>query len=189
MKIFNWRSRKYPVIRDEYGHSARKQAFDLFTSGHRPAQIYKKGMIPVKKLTLFRYFEDWKRLTHHVPYSSIRKLMRKNPEFNKDMIKTLADTFGMKTKEVVIRMQKPWGLMQAMQGQWPDYKLEKTQSEIENRFQAALKIISFVEKYEGKEPKQIHDLVKKLISNQALSKHLAELKVDIWRREIFDLPP
>jgi uncharacterized protein YneF (UPF0154 family) len=182
MRIFNWGSRKYPIIRDDQGLSARKQAFDLFTSGPRPAQIHKKGMIPVKILTLFRYYEDWKKLTHHLPYSSIRKLMRKHPEFNEGMIKTLAETFGMKTEEVVKRMQKPWGLMQAMQGQWPDYKLEKTQSEIENRFQAALRIISFVEKYEGREPKQINDLVKKLISDQVARKHLAELKVEMWRR-------
>ncbi len=54
LKIFH-KPREYPIIRDEYGRSARQQAFALFTEGYRPAQIFKENLVPVPINILFRY--------------------------------------------------------------------------------------------------------------------------------------
>ncbi len=49
MKLLWFKRRDYPIKRDEYGRSARQQAFDLFTEGYRPSQIFKEGLVPVDK--------------------------------------------------------------------------------------------------------------------------------------------
>ena len=70
------KSREYPLIRDEYGRSARQQAFELFIGGYRPSQIFKEGLIPVSIKTLLRYFEDWKKQKHRVSRLLIRRIMK-----------------------------------------------------------------------------------------------------------------
>ena len=57
VRIFH-KSRKYPIITDESGRSARRQAFDLFREGYRPSRILKEDLVPISMKTLLRYFED-----------------------------------------------------------------------------------------------------------------------------------
>ena len=80
MKFFQWKSRKYPIQRDEDGLSSRKQAFDLFDRKYRPSRIYNEELVPVPLKTLFRYFEDWKKLRHRVSYSTLKQYIKENPE-------------------------------------------------------------------------------------------------------------
>jgi len=164
MKLFRWKSRKYPIKYDEYGLSARQQAFSLFRQGYRPAQIDKQEMVPVSLKTLFRYFEDWKRGKHLISYPILRKLMREDPEITKEVITLLSGNLEMSIEEVVLRMQRPWGLLQLMKGEWPNYKLKRTQRAIENRLEAALRLVLFVEQVGGKKPEMVKELVERLIT-------------------------
>ncbi len=81
MRILWFKRRDYPIKRDEYGRSARQQAFALFTEGYRPSQISKNNLIPVSMKTLLRYFEDWKKKNHRSSRSVLRRMMKNNPEF------------------------------------------------------------------------------------------------------------
>ena len=147
------RRRKYPIKKDENGHSARQRAFDLFWKGQRPSQACKT--IPISFRTACRYFEDFKKLYHRVPYSTIRRWMRESPEFSEKVIDVLAASLGMAPEEVIARMQKPWGLMEAMKGRWPDYNLERERTEIEERLLAALEIIKFADVFGQKDPQTV----------------------------------
>ena len=164
MKRFPWKSRKYPIIRDEYGRSARQQAFDYFAEGYRPAQIFKQELIPVPIETLFRYYEDWKKQKHRVPYSTLRKYMRKNPEFSEKYIKMLADYFEVSTQDIVLRIQKPWGITSLSKGELPDNRLYRIQSEVEERLEAALRLIYLGEQLCRNPPKQIKRLITEIVT-------------------------
>jgi len=120
-------------------------------------------MIPVPIKTLFRYFEDWKKEGYLISYSSMKKNMREHPAFTEKMIATLSKTLEMPVEEVVMRMQKPWGLMQLMKGEWPDYRLERIRSEIENRLEGALRLFLFLEEVSHKKPEKVKEIIQRLI--------------------------
>jgi len=163
MKLFQWKSRKYPIKRDEDGLSARKQAFDLFDRGYRPARIYKEELVSVSLKTLFRYFEDWKKLRHRVSYSTLKQYIKENPEFKEEVVKRLADYFGVLPEQIVLRMRKPWGLMQLMKGELPDIRLEVVRSGIEDRLEAALRLI-YLGKLFKNSPDQINQVLHDMLT-------------------------
>ena len=129
MKIFG--GQRFPIKRNENGRSARQRAFDLFSEGYRPAQVCK--MLPISLRTACRYFEDHKKSRHRVSYSAIRKWMKGHPEFSEAVIDMLATSLEMSREEVIDRIQKPWGLLRAMKGEWPDYRLERQRTGLEER--------------------------------------------------------
>lgn len=133
MRFLIWKWRRYPIRWDDRGRSLRRQAFQLFNQKLRPSQIYKQQLLQAKPKTLLRYYEDWKKKGDHSSYRIIRKVMKNNPDFTDHMVQGLAKHLEMSVEEVKERMLRPWGLKQALRGQWPDYRLEKTQSEVEAR--------------------------------------------------------
>ncbi|MFC2066780.1 hypothetical protein ACFLUO_07000 [Chloroflexota bacterium] len=159
MRLF--KGRRYPIKRDENGRSVRQRAFDLFGAGQRPAQVCKTIAISLR--TACRYYADFKKLHHRLPYSTIRKWMRENPEFSEKVIAMLATSLEMSQEEVIVRMQKPWGLMEALKGRWPDYGLEREQAETKGRLLAALVIIKFVEIFRQKNPQFVRETLMKII--------------------------
>jgi len=163
LKIFG--GRRHPIKRDENGRSARQHVFDLFSEGYRPAQVCK--MLPISLRTACRYFEDFKKLHHRVPYTAIRKWMKDHPEFNKSVIDMLAVSLDMPQEEVIDRLSKPYGLMAAMKGEWPNYKLSRQQTEIEERLLAALTIVQFANIFGHKEPRLVIDTLKRLIMDRS----------------------
>ena len=134
MKLFRWKWRKYPIIRDEQGRSLRRQAFELFDNKLRPSEIYKRQLVPAKWKTLLRYYEDWRRKGDYFPYRITKMAMKENPIFTQQMITALSEHLEMPVEEVLQRLEKPWGLKQALRGQWPDYRLSREQSDAEARF-------------------------------------------------------
>ena len=164
MRLF--RRRKHPIKRSGGGLSARQRAFDLFSEGYRPAQVCK--MLPISLRTACRYYEDFKKLHHRVPYSTIRKWMKESPEFSDKVIDILATSLEMSPEEVIIRMQRPWSLHQAMLGEWPDYRLDKQRTEIEDRILAALEIIKFVEVFRQKDPQFVRETLMKIIIDRGI---------------------
>jgi plasmid maintenance system antidote protein VapI len=156
--------RRYPIKRDANGHSVRQRAFDLFRTGQRPAQVSKT--IPISLRTACRYFQDYKRIHHQIPYTTIRKWVRENPEISNNVIAILATSLDMTPEEVVVRMQKPWGLLQAMKGKWPDYRLDRQRSEIEGRLLAALEIIKFAEIFSQRDPQFVRVTLEQIMMNR-----------------------
>ncbi len=159
MRLF--RKRKHPLKRDENGRSARQRAFELFGTGQRPAQVCKA--IPISLRTACRYFQDYKRISHKIPYATIRKWVRENPEFSDKVIAMLATSLEMNTEEVLTRMAKPWGLLGALKGKWPNYGLERERSEIESRLMAGLEVIKFAEIFGQKKPQFVRETLRELI--------------------------
>jgi hypothetical protein len=89
--------------------------------------------------------------------------MKESPEFSEKVIDVLAASLGMAPEEVITRMQKPWGLMEAMKGRWPDYNLERERTEIEERLLAALEIIKFADVFGQKDPQTVRKTLIEMI--------------------------
>jgi len=64
----------------------------------------------------------------------------------------------MPVEEVMKRMEKPWGLLQALRGDWPDYGLEREQSDIERRLETALLFLRFAAEFRNS-TEQISELL------------------------------
>jgi len=156
-----FRRRRYPLKKDENGRSARQRAFDLFGAGQRPAQVCKT--IPISLRTACRYFQDYKRIHHKIPYATIRKWVRENPEFSDKVIAMLATSLEMDPEEVLTRMAKPWGLLGALKGRWPNYGLERERSEIESRLMAGLDVVKFAEIFGQKNPEFVRETLMEII--------------------------
>ncbi len=152
------KSRKHPIIRDEHGRSAKQQAFDLYNKGYRPSQISKEKLIPVPKETLFRYYEDWKKRSGVTSRSTFKKFMKENPEFSEKFVKSLADYFGVSTEDIILRMQRPWGITRLSKGELPDNRRYRIQSEVEDRLDAALGLIFIGEQFFHNNPEQVKQL-------------------------------
>jgi len=164
MRILWFKRRDYPIKRDEYGRSARRQAFDLFTEGYRPSQISKEDLVPVSVKTLFRYFEDWKKQKHRASRSLLRNLMKNNPEFTEKYVQMLADYFEVPPEDIMVRMQKPWGIEQLTRGELPDNRIVRLQSEKEIRLESALRLIYLAEQIFHNSPGQVKQLIWDIIT-------------------------
>lgn len=106
------RNRKCPIQRDELGRSARRRCFEYFDKGLRPARVTKLDNIKFK--TVCRYFADWKKLPKNIEdnYRHLRTLRKNTTGFSENTIKTLAEYLKLPEDEIVLRLQKPWGLKQ-----------------------------------------------------------------------------
>jgi len=159
LKIFG--GRRHPIQRDVNGRSSRALSFALFQSGLRPAQACK--VLPISMRTACRYYEDFKKRHHKLSYSTIRKWMKDSPEFSDKVMALLATSLEMSPEEVVTRMQYSWGLLQAMKGEWPNYRLEKQRTEIEDRLLAALEIVNFADKVGHTDPQLVKKTLRQLM--------------------------
>lgn len=149
MRFLVWKWRKYPIKRDEKGRSLRQQAFELFDKGHRPAEICKQRLVTASLTTLLRYYEDWKKTGGHASSRILQRVRKNNPDFTEQMIKTLSMLLEMPIEEVIKRMQRPWGLQQALRGQWPDYSLRREQRDVEARLMGGLRFIRMAKLFQN----------------------------------------
>jgi hypothetical protein len=147
----------------KYEPSLRRRCFALFREGHRPAAVIK--MVPVRPKTCYRYYESCKKLKHQVPYLTVRRWLRDNPEFNEKVIRLLSTSLDMPPEEVVIRLQKPWGLLRAMKGEWPNYRLERQRTEMEQRLLAALAVVKFAEVFGKRDLRLMKQILERLMND------------------------
>ena len=70
------RSSRGKAIRDQYGWSARQQAFDYFNKGLRPSQLPDLG---VQKTTKYRYFQQWKNRYEKLHLKMAKKMLALHP--------------------------------------------------------------------------------------------------------------
>jgi len=155
-------SRKFPIQRDEFGKSLRQRAFEAFDEEKRPMRISEE--LHANPNTIVRYFEAWKKQKQRVSYSTLRRYMRKNPEFSEQYITMLADYFEVPKEKIIRRMQQPWGLMDLSKGELPDKRLERTRSEIEARLEGALRLILLRERLYRNSPKEIKELLLRIVT-------------------------
>jgi len=89
------RRRKYPIKRDEWGRSARRQALDLFEHGKMPAQV--ALIVGVSVRTARRYFQDWKKLPRNLEskYMVAKKLLNSSPGYREKVVKTICELPGL----------------------------------------------------------------------------------------------
>ena len=122
-------------------------------------------MARISLKTACRYFADWKKQPKglELRYHMAKTVVKINPEFSERTIKVLAASLGMSEEEVIMRLQKPWGLKQLLMGKWPNYGRERVQSEQESRLCAALNLINYIE-FCGMPPKEIKKEIDKLIA-------------------------
>jgi hypothetical protein len=162
-KIFH-KSRKYPIVRDEDGRSTRRQAFDLFTEGYRPSQVFKEGLVAISMKTLLRYFEDWKKQKRLIPRSLFRKIMMGSPDSTEKYVQMLADYYEVPPEVIAIQLSKPWGIERLTKGELPYIKLERSRSEAEERLEGALRLVSISENIFRNPPKQINRFMFELMT-------------------------
>ena len=183
MRVLWFKRRDYPIQRDENGRSLRQQSFEFFNEGYRPAQVFKQNLVAASMKTLLRYFEDWKKQKHQVPHSILRKYMKEHPDYSEKWIETVADYFEVTPGAVILRMQKPWGLMDICRGKLPDKKMERKKSQIERRLDSAIALINLGERNYGNSTKQIAELLKVIVTLQdntvlTVVKHNGRLEID-----------
>ncbi|MFC2018668.1 hypothetical protein ACFLU4_01760 [Chloroflexota bacterium] len=189
LKIFH-KSRKYPITRDQYGRSARRQSFDLFTQGYRPAQISKENLVTASMKTLLRYFEDWKKQEHRSPRSILRKLIKNDPEFTHEYVQIIADYLEVPPEDIIARIQKPWGIEQLTIERLPNKKLATLQSTKEARLNAALKLIYFGERLYENSPEQDIRLITEIVTlddNTTLTISKIEGQITIRKESIQEI--
>ena len=166
MVFFRRKKRKYPIKRDNRGLSIRQRAFSLFDEQFRPSQIYKQQLLKAKPKTLLRYYEDWKKKGDHISYLVIKSRMKKNPDLTEYVIKALSVTLDMPVEEVIKRLEKPWGLKQALRGQWPNHRLEREQNDVESRLNGGLWLMHAAEVFHNS-PREFVELILELITLNA----------------------
>ena len=159
MRVSWLKRRDFPIKKDEYGRSLRKQAFEFFNEGYRPAQVFKQNLVAASMKTLLRYFEDWKEQKGRVSYSMLKRYLQEGPEFSEKYVKILAKYFGVSEEEIILRMQKPWGITNLSKGELPDKRLYRIQGKIEGRLEAALRLIYLGEQVFKNSPEQVKQLI------------------------------
>ena len=90
--------------------------------------------------------------------------MKKNPEFTEKYVQMMADYFEVPPEDIIIVIQKPWGIEQLTRGELPDIKLARLQSEKEVRLEAALRLIYLAEQIFHNSPEQVKKLIWDIIT-------------------------
>ena len=90
--------------------------------------------------------------------------MKKTPEFTEKYVQMMADYFEVPPEDIMVRIQKPWGIEQLTRGELPDNKLARIQSDMEDRLDAALRLIYFAERLCRNSPEQNKRLLQEIVT-------------------------
>ena len=140
------RRRRYPIRRDERGRSARRRAFDLFDLNRTSAEAARE--IGISLRTAYRYRSDWNGLQKNLEtkYWLVRKTYQRKQGFSDEMVKKLSEYFGWSEEEVIVRLEKPWGIKQLVMGKWEQARGREVQSQMEARLDAGLRLVGVIER-------------------------------------------
>ncbi len=114
MRLLFRKHRRYPIRRDKSGRSLRQQAFGFFDEGSRPYQLYKQKLVQASPRTLFRYYEDWKKINNRPSDSILKKAKRRESGLTEDLIKKLSEQMDMPIKEVRAMLSQPRGTLRLL---------------------------------------------------------------------------
>lgn len=139
------RTRKYPIIKDEFGRSKRKQAFKLYDEGLKPPEVIESFDISLN--TARRYYYDWKRQPRNLDLrsKSIKASLNDKSDSSRQHISEIADYHGISVEEATAFLQKPWGTKRLIAGKWPNTRKEQACKLEESRIKAAYDIVRLVD--------------------------------------------
>ncbi len=163
---FIHKSKKNPTIVEKPKRSARRQAFDLFDKGYRPSEIFKKRLIDadISMKTLLRYYEDWKKQKRQAVALVLNKYLDDKLGLSFWDIKVLANYFGISEDQIILRMQKPLGVLSLLYEELFDNRLRGIRKEIESRLDAALQLVYLAEKFYGNSPEQVNRFISEILT-------------------------
>ncbi len=161
IKRITTKSRKYPIRYDEYGISARKQAFELFDKGRMPEEVIQEMNISLA--TAKRYYFQWKKLPKNMnaSYRLLKSMLKSNSKMMQEMVESLAQKTGMTEDDVLAELQKPWAFRRLALGWWAEKIRISQRDAIMYRLKAAAGLIYLYE-YAGIPPQKILDALEKL---------------------------
>jgi hypothetical protein len=116
LKVFGRKKgRKYPVVRDETGKSARSRCFKMFADQVPLDEI--AGLVDVKPETVRRYYLQWRQEpVHREGYAYARHLFaRVNPRRDSNL-ELFARAWGITREQLEIVLSQPHGLRRLMTG-------------------------------------------------------------------------
>jgi hypothetical protein len=158
--------RKHPIIRDDWGKSARARCFNAFEDGKRPVKIAKK--LGLKPKTVYQYHWQWKKLPSHFEesYRLVKYLLKKWPEARNEMIETLSKELDLPEYKIELWLQSPWGLKQIKSGKWKQILEKQMKLEESSRNKAAMLLINAF-KYEGLTYDDIYENLQELVDKKS----------------------
>lgn len=158
--------RKHPIIRDDWGKSARARCFDAFDVGKRPVEVAKK--LGLRPKTAYQYHWQWKKLPRHFneSYHALKKLLKEMPEARNKIIKTLSKELDLPEYKIELWLQSPWGLKQIKSGKWRQILEKQRELEESSRNKAAMLLINAF-KYEGLTYDDIYGKLQELVDKKS----------------------
>ena len=145
--VLGRKRRRYPIRRDERGKSARRRSFDLFDRGGTSAEVVEE--IGISSRTAYHYHSEWRTLpkTLVTKYWLVRKSYQRSQGFSDEMVKKFSKYFGWSEEEVIVRLEKPWGIKQLVMGKWEQARKREVQNQMEVRLDTALRLVGVMEMY------------------------------------------
>jgi hypothetical protein len=111
------KSRKYPIIRDENGRTARERCFELFPQLIPLKEIAKHLGLPIE--TVRRYHRQWKQNQKFEGQLHFAKsLFEKKSPFRDENINIYSKAIGITPEKFVEILSQPHGLKRLMQGKF-----------------------------------------------------------------------
>jgi hypothetical protein len=174
--------RKYPIQKDEAGHSLRKRAFILFKEGKRAAEVAKK--LGMKPATASRYFSEWNQCppNFEANYRIFKKTLKSNGELSPRIVGMISTTRGLPEWKVVEMLSQPHGLKQLIKGELPLQRKKLAYNSQEQRLEAALSLVVMYEQ-SGIPVESINREVRKLLDRLIRSSNTNRCNTDLGATE------
>jgi hypothetical protein len=147
-KLLRKDKRKYPILRNDRGKTARSRCFEDFDNGDRPAKVAKKEGISQK--TAYQYHWQWKKLPKHLNYKYllVKNRLKSNPKLRENIISKLSIQLSKPEYKIRLWLESPWGIKQLVSGKWGEMLKREKQIEKSRSFKAAMLIVDNF-KYKG----------------------------------------
>ncbi|NQT71924.1 MAG: hypothetical protein HQ553_04040 [Chloroflexi bacterium] len=154
LRILRPKRRQYPVEFDEQGRSRRRVCFEAFDLGKRPAQVIRE--YNYKPNTVYSYWKQWKKLhrSWHKSREHLRLFKKADPDFFHDAALYAGKKLGMSPQEVLVHMDKPYGLLDLVQGKWPLHDTAPATNKAIAILYDIMRII-FLGQFQGDHPRNI----------------------------------
>lgn len=160
--------RKYPIIKDEWGKSARARSFEAYDTGKRPVEVAR--ILGISPKTAYQYHYQWKKLPKHFEenYQVLKKRLKENSELREEIVQTISKNLGEPENKIRWWLQSPWGLKQIMSGEWRATQERKREIAEKKRTKTATKLIDMIT-IQGVSMDEIWEALQKLADEKSKS--------------------
>jgi hypothetical protein len=104
------KSRRYPILLDEFGETLRKRCFELFEQGYRPSQV--ADVLDANLSTVQTYYRQWKKQGPGFEkfYNFVEPLFRKGSSERDNTLAAIARLLQVSREELERVLERPHGL-------------------------------------------------------------------------------